>query len=111
MDKLAQVNLDTIESQGVPGLKFGISGAQTPSRIITSILPYVFGAAGIILLLMLITAGYQYIFSKGDPKAMQIAQSRITSSLIGIVILFTSFWIVKLVGQFLGVAVFTSVIQ
>lgn len=76
---------------------------RRPVHWINEILPYVFGAAGIILLFMLLTSGYQMIFSKGDPKAMQIAQSKITSSLVGIVILFASFWIVQLVFQFLGI--------
>lgn len=76
---------------------------KDPTQWISDNLKYVFGAAGIILLLMLITAGYQIIFSKGDPKAMQVAQSRITTSLVGIVILFAAYWISQIVLNFLGV--------
>jgi len=76
----------------------------TPGDIISIVLNYVYAAAGIILLLMFLTSGYQMIFSKGDPKAMQIAQSKITSSLVGIVILFASFWIVRILLDFFGIS-------
>lgn len=99
---LAQLDLDSIESTA------GVSSPANPAELISIVIPYVFGAAGTVLLIMLITAGYQMIFSRGDPKAMQIAQSRITSALVGILVLFFSFWIVKLIGQFLGISVFDN---
>lgn len=78
----------------------------TPAGIINLVIPYLYGAAGIILLVMLTTSGYSYMFSRGDPKGIQVAQSRITTSLIGLFLLFASFWIVKLVGQFFGITIF-----
>lgn len=86
--------------QGSSGLK---SPGSVGSLIGDKVLPYVFGAAGIILLLNLISAGFKMMTSGGDPKAMQSAQSKITSSLIGILILSTSFAIVELIMSFLGI--------
>lgn len=100
-----KLDLDKVQSTALPGFNYSSS---TPSQIISDLIPYVFGAAGIVLLLMLLVAGYQILFSRGDPKAMQIAQSRITTSIIGLVILFMSFWIVRILGQFLGIALFSS---
>jgi hypothetical protein len=77
-----------------------------PAGFITKTLPYVFGIAGIVLLLNIITAGFKMMTSAGDPKAMQGAQSKLTTSAIGILILFASFWIVSLIGQFLGLGPF-----
>lgn len=94
------------------GQNSGLNNTQTNigSWISTSrLMSYLFGAAGIILLFMLITAGYGYIFSRGDPKAVQVAQSRITTSLTGLLLLFASFWIVKLVGQFFGITIFEQI--
>ena len=106
MNKLAQeLDLDSI------GASAGVNNPTNPASLVTSVLPYIYGAGGLILLVMLITAGYQMIFSRGDPKAMQIAQSRITTSLVGIIILFASFWIVRLIGQFLGVSIFSQIAQ
>lgn len=95
--------LDTIEANGLPNFKFGLSGAQSPTRIIVALLPYIFGIAGIILLFNIISSGLKMMTSQGDPKAVGAAQAKLTTSAIGILILFTSFWIVNLLMQFLGI--------
>ena len=74
-------------------------------NIITTALPYVFGIVGIILLLNIITSGLKLMTSQGDPKAVGAAQAKLTTSAIGIVILFTSFWLVQLLFDFLGLGV------
>ncbi|WKZ25373.1 MAG: hypothetical protein QY322_03195 [bacterium] len=74
-----------------------------PAGFIELALPYIFGVAGIILLFNIVTSGFKMMTSQGDPKVMQVAQAKLTTSAIGILILFTSFWIVKLVMQFLGI--------
>jgi len=71
----------------------------------TTVLPYVFGIAGIILLFNLISSGLKLMTSQGDQKAIEMSKSKITTSLIGILIIFTSFWIVKLIWQFIGIDV------
>jgi hypothetical protein len=68
----------------------------------SNLMGYLFGAAGIILLLMLIGAGYQLMTSRGDPKAVQMAQSKITTSLIGIIIIIFAYFITRLIMQFFG---------
>lgn len=70
--------------------------------IIGSILPYIFGAAGIALLIYLVLGGLQMMTSRGDPKAMQAAQAKITNALIGFVIVIFAFFIVQLFGQIFG---------
>lgn len=90
--------LNDIQSKSGVNLPFSDMG-----EFISQNLKYVFGIAGIVLLIMLISSGYQMIFSKGDPKAMEVAKGKITTSIIGIIILFASFWIVQLIFSFLGV--------
>ncbi len=77
--------------------------AIKPAQIIQLALPYVFGAAGIILLLNIITSGFKMMTSVGDPKVLQAAQAKITTSVIGILILFASFGIVTIIMKFLGI--------
>jgi hypothetical protein len=72
-------------------------------EIVSVILPYVFGAAGIALLVFLIIGGLQMMLSRGDPKAMQSAQAKITNALIGFVIIIIAFFVVQLIGQLLGI--------
>lgn len=79
-----------------------ITTTTKPGEIITNLLPYLFGAAGIILLFMIISSGYQMMTSAGDPKKMQAAQGKLTTSIIGVLILFVSFFIVQLLFKFLN---------
>lgn len=89
--------LDTIQSNS------GLSAPSDPSSIISSAIPYLFGAAGIVLIFNIISAGINIMTSKGDPKLLQMAQSKLATSGIGILILFVSFWVVQIIMQFLGI--------
>jgi hypothetical protein len=100
---LAQ-NLDTIQSQGLPEFKTGSIGS-----LISAILPYIFGAAALMLLVYLVTAGLSMMTSRGDPKAMQAAQAKITNALIGFVIVFFAFALVSIIGRVFGITVFGSI--
>ncbi|HTK03154.1 MAG TPA: hypothetical protein VL401_00045 [Alphaproteobacteria bacterium] len=89
--------------------KFG-SGAKI-GDIIGVVVPYVFYAAGIALLVYLVTAGLQMMTSRGDPKAMQMAQAKITNALLGFVIIFVAFYLVQLLGVLLGITQFGEIFK
>ena len=93
------MDLDTIQNIGLPTFAYRSGGRSSSGlgRVITDLLPYLFGVAGIILILTIISSGYQMMMSKGDPKAMQVAQGRLTTSVVGILILFSSFFILPLI--------------
>jgi hypothetical protein len=99
---LAQ-NLNDIQTKA--GFTFGQKSLDDVTLVgfITDGLPYIFGAAGIILLFNIISSGIKMMTSAGAPKVMQASQAKITTSLIGILVLFGSFWIVTLILQFLGI--------
>jgi hypothetical protein len=80
--------------------------ATNVGGLIGAALPYVFGLASILLLIYLVTAGLSMMLSRGDPKAMQAAQAKITNALIGFVIVFFAFTLVALVGKVLGINAF-----
>lgn len=93
---------DLVDIQNDAGLPLWGTFSQ-PILLVTKALPYIFGAAGIILLLIIISSGYQMMISKGDPKVMQLAQGKLTTALVGILILFASFFVVQLILKFLGI--------
>lgn len=78
-------------------------------ELISSVLPYIFGAAGIALLIYLVIGGFQMMLSRGDPKAIQSAQAKITSALIGFIIVIIAYLLVQLLGQLLGIDAFREV--
>ncbi|MEK7550967.1 MAG: hypothetical protein AAB535_04280 [Patescibacteria group bacterium] len=63
-----------------------------------------FVLSGIIILFFFIMAGIGMISGAGgdDPKKTEQAKATMTSAVIGFVIVFTSYWIVKLIGQLIG---------
>lgn len=67
----------------------------------------VFVAAGIYALGNFIVAGYGYMNSGGDPKALAAAWSRIWQTLFGLLIIVSSFMLAAVFGQlFFGDATF-----
>jgi hypothetical protein len=73
------------------------------SGIVSLFLKISFVLAGLILLFYFILGGIGMIGSAGknDPKAAEQAKQTITSAVIGFVVVFTAYWIVKLIGTLL----------
>ncbi|HLD91832.1 MAG TPA: hypothetical protein VI795_00385 [Patescibacteria group bacterium] len=76
----------------------------TPMFFLLAALPYLFGIAGIVLIFNVISSGYKMMTSVGDPKVLQAAQAKLNSSLIGLLIIFASFWVVNLILKFFGIS-------
>lgn len=91
------LNLDRL--QGETGLKTELNSL---GAIVGKAIPYIFTAAGILLLLYLLVGGMQLMLSRGDPKAMQDAKNKITNAFVGFLIVFTAYWLVQIVGDLLG---------
>jgi hypothetical protein len=89
----------------------GLSGFETIGDLVRRFLPYVFAFAGFGLLLMIVSAGYTYLTSAGDAKAMDSARQRLTNGLIGFIIVFVAFWMVQIAGYIFGVAEINQVFQ
>jgi hypothetical protein len=58
--------------------------------------------AGIAFFINLVIAGWNYMFSSGDPKKTAAASSRLLNGFIGLVIVLVSFLIVRLVSTIIG---------
>ena len=74
--------------------------------LVSLFLNIAFVLSGLILLFFFIMGGIGMISSAGqsDPQKAEQAKKTITSAIIGFVIVFTSYWIVKLIGQLLGIS-------
>lgn len=97
---IAQVNFDQIQRN---------AGLETPNslgEIIANILPYAFGISGFLLLIYMVTGGLQIMTSQGDPKGIAAGQAKITSAVIGFVIVLVSAGLVTLIGNLLGISIF-----
>lgn len=92
---------DVENKSGVPGIS--ALGQEDLGKLINFLLPYLFGIAGLILLLYLLWGGFMLMTSQGDAKGVEAAKTKITHAIIGFVIIFIGYWLVQLLGLITGV--------
>jgi hypothetical protein len=92
---------ETVESPAASGGLLAKSNF-TLSEIISSLLPYIFTLAGLVLFIMLIMGGFGMLTSAGSPDKMKAAQGKITSAVIGFVIIFISYWLMRILEIVFG---------
>lgn len=90
----AQIELGTV--------KTGSGFAQDIGSLITAVLSFVMIIAALLVFLYLILGGIEWITSGGDKGKTESARNKITSAVIGIIILAASWAILLLILQFLG---------
>ena len=59
--------------------------------------------AGAVAVLFLIIGGFRYVVSTGNPEQVEAAKKTILYAILGLIIIFIAFVLVKLVQQYLGV--------
>lgn len=59
--------------------------------------------SGLVALVIIIYSGITYITSHGDPQKVESAKKTMTWAIVGLVIVFLSFFIVRLISQLTGV--------
>ena len=89
-----------INDQIIEGpLQFNTLG-EIVSRVVNF---FLIPISGVILLLVFIWAGYDFMTSEGNPEKIKSAQAKITTGIIGMVLLVLAFLIVKVVELILGI--------
>ena len=75
-----------------------------PGGILTALLPYVYIIAGLILLFMLITGGFQMLTAVSNPDQASAGKKRLTTAIGGFLLLFAVYWIFEAVQYILGLS-------
>lgn len=75
------------------------------SKIISNLVTLGFIVGSLIFFAVLMTGAIQWISSGGDKQALETAKGKITHALIGLVILFAAFAIIKLIEHFFGISI------
>src|SRR3989344_3703088 len=99
------------ESLTLPGGEEAISGPEgfefagegLGQLVSQPVIKYVFAAAGIGLLLMLIRAGFSFLTSAGDTKKLEQGKQQLTFALVGFLVIFGAYWIVQILGKIFGI--------
>jgi hypothetical protein len=87
----------------------GVFGGNTIGNIINRTIPYILAAAGIGLLLVIISGGFTLLISAGDAKKMESGKARLTNGVIGFVLILTAYWAVQIVGTIFGIDAFKHI--
>lgn len=76
---------------------------RTPGGIISELITgYIFPFAGLVLFVMMVWGGFEMMTSSVSGKK-DAGRQRITASLIGFILLFSSYWIAQLIQTVFGV--------
>ncbi|KKQ97989.1 MAG: hypothetical protein UT24_C0005G0007 [Candidatus Woesebacteria bacterium GW2011_GWB1_39_12] len=87
-----------------PAIDLGFtSGAEFLGRLIPALIGLGFVIGAIVFVFILIVGAIQWITSGGDKMRLEQARSRITSALVGVIILLAFFAILNLVECFFGI--------
>ena len=99
--KYLAINIGTTLLQDTRGDLYQIDSI---SRYVASFITGAISVAGIILLFMLIGGGIAMIggAGKNDPKSMEQGKKAATSALVGFVVVFFAYWIVRLIEAITG---------
>lgn len=73
--------------------------------VISALLPAVVSLAGLACFAYLIYGGLRWLTSGGDPKAAGDAQKVITNAVIGLTIVFCSWWLIRIIEVVLGLEI------
>lgn len=106
---LADVPLESIGGDDGFGPWGGLGGTEdvgTAAGYFTDIISRIIGImtiiAGIWFVFMFIIGGYGYLTAGGDSKKMGEATSKITSAVIGLVVIVAAYALISLIGKLLG---------
>lgn len=59
--------------------------------------------AGVVAVFLIIVSGYKFISSGGDPKQVEGARQTLTYAIIGLLVVFLSFFIINIIAGVTGV--------
>ena len=91
---------------GGDGIK-NAAGYTSIGGFISAVLPNIYVIASLILFILLIAGGFSIIASGDDPQQKGKGAKAVTSAVIGFIIIFASFWIIKLIEFITGVEIFS----
>lgn len=78
------------------------------SALINNILPNVYIAGGLVIFFMIVLGGFTIIANAGNPDKIKDGSKTITSAIIGLLVLFASYWIIQIIQVVTGASILNS---
>jgi hypothetical protein len=81
---------------------------SSTSSLINNILPNVYIAGGLIIFIMIVMGGFTIISNAGNPDKIKDGSKTITSAIMGLLVLFASYWIIQIIQVVTGASILNS---
>lgn len=81
------------------------AGLDQIEQVFSSVISVIVGLGFIALLVMIVFAGFKYLMSGGDPKAIAAAHQTVTWALLGIIFMAFAWLMLQLIKAFTGIDV------
>lgn len=107
MSLLAQAKPWEGLEQSDPNAVADVATIGSISSILTNIISAIVVFSGIVLFVMLVVGGMNFLLSGGDQKKLDKAKGTVSNALLGLVFLVVSYLVLKLIQAFTGVDVTT----
>ncbi|MEA3354934.1 MAG: hypothetical protein U9Q63_00400 [Patescibacteria group bacterium] len=78
---------------------------STPGDLLTLVVKNIYVIAGIILFFFIIAGGLSIILNAGNPEKTKQGGKTIGSAIAGFVILFASYWIIRIIEALTGIQI------
>lgn len=85
----------------------GVATIGSLASVFSNILQAVVAFSGVILFIMLVIGGFNFLFSSGDQKKLEKAKGTVTNAIIGLVVLVGAYLILFIIKTFTGVDITT----
>ena len=91
-------------------VKDGVATIQCLVPLFANVVKAVVALGGVMLFIMLLVGGFNFLFSAGDPKKLEMARGTITQAIMGLAIMSIAYLIILTIQTFTGVNVTTFTI-
>lgn len=94
--------------------KFGEKGIDEVfpniGTLVSTIIPNILAISAIVLFLFILIGGVAFVFGAGndDPKKAEQGKQAITYAIFGFLIIFSAYWIIRMVEKIFGFQIFQS---
>lgn len=105
----ADTSLDAINPLLIGGdttiIPVGPGELKTPGAILSRFLLFAFPIAGFILFVMIVWGGFEILMTSSTKKTLDAGRQRIQAAVIGFILLFTSYWVIRIFEMVFGIKV------
>ncbi len=81
----------------------GVATLQCLPVVFNYIVDWAIGLAGLVAVFFIVFAGIKFLTSGGDPKQVEGARKTLTYAIVGLLVVFLAFSIIKLISVITGV--------